>query len=305
MEVKTEQEFFSAKIASRNLIISDEKDVAHLIKEIKDKVSLEVFYFGEEQTFSGMMNELLQPSLFGGEKVFIITSSENYTKEQWELLFKEREGKLFFFQKAAKKNVQELFKKQGVYLSLLEEKPWERKNRLISEAIYTIHKDGVQISQPVATRFVDRVHTDLHLFHSELDKLRIFAKNKQKIEEKDIDALIAPLPEENAFKVAEEILWKGHLPTNFSVDTISMLLQSIGAFRFQAYLGLKLLSKEPTKIAPWQEKRYKQKAIQLKTSYFKNVLTILFHIEERAKQTTLAPQPLFDLCALQIIASSK
>ncbi|MCH9812023.1 hypothetical protein K0U07_04580 [bacterium] len=304
MEVKTEKDFFVGAPSSRNLIVADEKDVPHLIKRIKEKVKGEVFYFGEEQTFSEMMNELLQPSLFGGEKIFIITNSESYSEEQWKLLFKEKEGQLFFLQKSAKKTPTEKFKKYGSFLSLTEEKPWERKNRLVAEAIYTIHKDGIQISQPVATSFVDRVFFDLHLFHTELDKLRAFAHGRQRIDERDIDALIAPLPEENAFKVAEEILWKGKLPENFPIDTISTLLQVIGAFRFGAYLGLKLLSKEPAKIPPWQEKKYKQKALHLGPHFFKKVLTTLFEIEERAKQSSLSPQHLFDLLVLQVLSFS-
>lgn len=305
MEVRNEKDFFSGKRFSKNLILSEEKDYPHLIGVIRSEVEGEVFSYGEDHLFTDVMNEIMQPSLFGGSKVFIITHCDAYTDDQWDMLFKEKEGTLFFFQKIAKKPLLERFKKSGAILQLLEEKPWDRKNRLVSEAIYTLAKDGIMISQPVAAFFVERVFTDLHLFHSELAKLRCYGIGKTKLDAVDIDALIKPLAEENVFKASEEILWKGNLLKNFSVDTISTLLQLLGAFRFQAYLGLKMIAKEPSKVAAWQEKRHKQRAVVLGSSFFKKSLSLIFKAEQRAKQSRLCPSALFELLSLEIIALSK
>ena len=287
------------------MILADEKDFPHLIGAIKKEVEGEHFFFGEDHHFTDVMNELLQPSLFGGTKVLIITNSDAYTEKDWELLFKEKDGLLYFLKKSVKKSIKDMFKSAGATLSLLEEKPWDRKNRLISETIYSLAKEGIAISQPVAAVFVERVSVDLHLFHSELEKLKCYAINKKKIEAADINLLIKPLPEENVFKASEEIIWKGNLINNFTVDSISILLQAIGAFRFQAYLGLKMVAREPAKVPLWQEKKHKQRAVMLGSSFFKKVLSALFKAEERAKQTTLTPSALFDLLSLEIIALSK
>jgi DNA polymerase III delta subunit len=305
MEARNEKDFFGGKRFAKNLILSEEKDYPHLMGLIKKEVEGEVFSFGEDHLFTDVMNEIMQPSLFGGSKVFIITHCDAYTDDQWEMLFKEKEGSLFFFKKTAKKSLQDRFKKTGAILQLLEEKPWDRKNRLIAEAIYTLAKDGIVISQPVAALFVERVYTDLHLFHSELAKLRCYGIGKTKLDAVDVDALVKPLPEENAFKASEEILWKGKMLNNFSVDTISSLLQLLGAFRFQAYLGLKMTAREPSKVPLWQEKKHKQRAVTLGSSFFKKTLALLFKAEERAKQSKLSPSALFDLLSLEIIALSK
>lgn len=305
MEAKDENTFFGGQSFLKNLLLVEEKDKPHLLTRIKQKAEGEIFFFGEEHLFSDVMKEIMQPSLFDEKKVIIAFACDSYAEEDWDKLFQQKEVQFFVLKKTAKKSLIERFVKQGAVLSLLEEKPWDRKNRLVSEVIYTIHKDGVMISQPTAYRFVERVFADLQLFHNELTKLRSYAYGKNTIEDSDIDELIKPLPEENGFKVSEEIVWKGNLPKNYTIDSISALLQIIGAFRFQAYLGLKILSKEEIKIPSWQEKKYKQKALSYGAGFFKKILTILFKIEERAKQTSLTPSMLFDLVSLEITSAKR
>lgn len=305
MEAKDENTFFGGQSFSKNLLLVEEKDKPHLLARIKKKIPGEFFFFGEDHQFSDLMKEIMQPSLFGEKKVMIVFASDSYTEENWEEIFDQNHAELFFFKKTAKKSLVDRFIKKGAILRLLEEKPWDRKNRLVAEVVYTIHKDGVMISQPTAYRFVDRVFMDLQLFHNELTKLRAYSYGKKKIDDTDIDAIVKPLPEENGFKVSEEIIWKGTLPKNYTIDNSSSLLQIIGAFRFQAYLGLKMVSKESVKVPQWQEKKYKQKALSYGAEFFKKILTILFKTEERAKQTAITPKALFDLVSCEIASLSR
>ncbi len=301
MEVRNEMPYFKSENVAKNLVLAEVSDQPHLINCIKDAVKGEFFFFTEEHTFSNVMNEIIQPSLFGDKKVFIILSSEEYSDQEWDVLFQEKEAICFIFKTKVKKSLLEKFNAEGKVLSLIEEKPWDRKNRLVKEVIYTIHKDGVMISQPTAFRFVERVHTDLHLFYSELSKLRCFAESKKSLEDSDIDELIKPLPEENSFKVTEELIWNGQFPKHFIVDSPSLLLQILGAIRFQAYLGLKLLSSEGETIPLWQEKKYKQKAQSFGDAFFTKILALAFKAEQRVKQSTITPTALFDLISIEIV----
>jgi DNA polymerase III delta subunit len=305
MEVKDENTFFKGQRFSKNLILAEDKDLSHLITRVKEEEKGEFYFFNEEKEFSDLMAELYQRSLFGERKIFLVIDSENYSEENWNQIFEQKEGTFYFFKKDAKKGLIDRFIKVGAVLSLIEEKLWDRKNRLVAEVIYTIHKDGVMISQPTAYRFVERTFSDLQLFHNELLKLRCYAYQKRKIEDADIDALVSALAEENSFKISEEMVWDGKGPNNFKIDSIASVLQMIGALRFQAYLGLKMLSKENVNMPPWQEKKYKQKAMAYGISFFKNIITSLFRIEERVKQTSISPNALFDIATLEILALAR
>ena len=175
----------------------------------------------------------------------------------------------------------------------------------MSEVVYAVHKDGIMISQSTAYRFIERIADNLTLFNSELEKLKAYAQGKEKIEDSDIDEITKPLPEENTFKVSEEIIWNQNPSVNFKVDTTSLLLQMIGTFRFQAYTGLKMLSNEDVSFAPWQEKKYREKANSLGINFFKKILILLFKAEKRAKSTTINPEMLFDLTIIEILALKK
>lgn len=303
MEVKNDDDFFKGKKSAKNLILADERDRPYLIGRIKDSSSGEFFYYGEEHSFSDLMNEVFQASLFSPSKVFIILHSDQYTDEQWKTLLDEREAVIYVFKKTIKKPLLTKFQKEGIVLNLLDEKPWDRKNRLVSKVVYSMHESGVSISQPTAYRFVERVFVDLHLFTAELLKLKIYAIGKKSLEDADIDAIVKPLVEENAFKVAEEIIWKREATSNFVVDSTSALLQVLGAFRFQAYLGLKITSSEGVSLPLWQMKKYKQKAEEFGSDYFKQMLVTLFKIEERAKQTSISARALYDLLVIEILSS--
>jgi DNA polymerase III delta subunit len=305
MEEKNEISYFKHGVFSKNLFLAEPSDYPYLIQSIKKGVKGEVFFFSEGALFSDLINDIFQPPLFGEKRVFIILSCDEYTDEEWDLLFQEKGEICFFFTSKAKKALIERFSKEGGVLSLIEEKPWDRKNRLLKEVIATFHSDGVFISQPTASLFVERVYGDLYLFTNELFKLRSFAQGKKSIEEKDIDELIPPLPEENTFKVTEDLVWKGEFAKHLLVDSSSLLLQMIGAIRFQAMLGLKLLSVSGGGVAPWQEKKYKQKAQSLGDTFFKKVFTLTFKAENRVKQTTSPPSAIFDFLSIQIIANAK
>jgi DNA polymerase III delta subunit len=305
MEVKDENTFFKGQKFAKNLILVEEKDRPYLITKIKEEEKGQILFFDETKTFSDLMGEVNQCSLFDEKKILLVFNVENYSEENWDQIFNDKQNVFYFFIRDAKKSIQERFTKDGGILSLLNEKIWDRKNRLTAEVVYTIHKNAVVISQSCAYRFVERTFFDLQLFHNELLKLCSYCYSKKKIEIEDIDALV-PLPlEENSFKISEEMVWERKGADNFKVDSTSTLLQIIGAFRFQAYLGLKILSKENVNIPPWQEKKYKQKANNFGPLYFKNIILLLFKIEQRAKQTHLCPSALFDIACLEILALAR
>ncbi len=304
METMNENDFFKGAKHQKNLLLAEEKDRPYLISRIKKEVGGECVVFTSEETFSDVLNEIFQPSLFGEDKIFIILDCEAYTDEQWTSLFGEKHYRMFFFKNTAQKTLIDRFKQGGAILRLTEEKPWDRKNRLIAEVIYTIHKDGVTISQGSAHRFVERTYTDLQLFHGELSKLRSYAFLKKHLTDKDIDDVVQPLPEENMFKVSEEMIWKGAIVNNVSIDRNTDLLQLIGAIRFQAYLGLRMVANQEVKIPPWQEKKYRQKSVSLGPNFFKQVLLKTFKAEERVKQSTISASASFDLLSLEIATLS-
>jgi hypothetical protein len=302
MEAMNENDFFKGPKHQKNLLLVEEKDRSYLISRIKKEVGGECVVFTSDETFSDLFNEIFQPSLFGEEKVFIVVDCEAYTDEQWVKIFDEKLYRMFFFKNSAPKALIDRFKQHGGVLKLTEEKPWDRKNRLISEVIYTIHKDGVTISQGSAHRFVERTFTDLQLFHGELAKLRSYAYLKKTLTDKDIDEVVQPLFEENMFKISEEMIWKDGLINNVSIDRNTDLIQFIGALRFQAYLGLRMTANQEVKIPPWQEKKYRQKSLALGPLFFKGVLMKTFKTEQRVKQSSISATASFDLLSLEIAA---
>ncbi len=302
MEETNETTYFKNVKALKNLVLSEVADQPYLIHCIKEEVGAAILFFSEGHCFSDVRKEMMQRSLFGDKRVFVILSSDDYTDQEWEELFKDKEIFFYFFKTKEKKSLIDQFKKNGSVFSLLEEKSWDRKNRLVKNVIYAIHKDGVIISQPTAYRFVERVYTDLSLFYNELSKLRSFAKGKKQLSDSDVDEIVKPLTEENSFKVTDDLIWRGQFPKYFIVDSASLLLQMLGAMRFQAYLGLKLLSSEGTSIPLWQEKKYKEKAERLGDDFFKKILKFVFKAEERVKQTSNTPAVIFDILSMEIVA---
>jgi len=303
MEETNEITYFKNGKALKNLVLSEVADQPYLIHCIKEEVGALVLFFSEGHCFSDVRKEMMQRSLFGDKRIFVLLSTDEYTDQEWEEVFQDKEIIFYFLKTRAKKSLVDRFKRDGGVLSLLEEKSWDRKNRLVKNVIYAIHKDGVMISQPTAYRFVERVYTDLSLFYNELSKLRSFARGKKQLSDFDVDEIVKPLSEENSFKVTDDLIWKGQFPKHFIVDNASLLLQMLGAMRFQAYLGLKLLSSESVNLPLWQEKKYKERAERLGDDFFKKILKFVFKAEGRVKQTSNAPAVIFTILSMEIVAS--
>lgn len=282
-------------------MVAEEKDRPFLVKQIQQRKEGECLFFDSDQKFSDLQSVLNQPSLFSPARVVICLQCDQFSQEQWNEIFSYHDVIFYFFKNTIKKSLAERFDEKGAILFLTQEKPWERKNRFISDLMSLFRKKRITISQGTVQRFVETVPLDLLGYYQEREKLLSFASTKKKITDEDIDAIFSPIEEENGFKVTEEIVWQGKMEANFSVQSVQTLLQIIGAFRFQAHLGLKLLSNETVKMPPWQEKKYAEKAKRLREAYFIQILSVLLDAEMRVKQSNISPSFIYTMITMHIV----
>ena len=177
--------------------------------------------------------------------------------------------------------------KDVVCLDLTQEKPWERKERLVQEV------QRKQIPLLLAQEIVERIGLDLARLMNEVEKLLTYAAKPEK---KDVEAIIPATDEATGWQVAEQVVWRHKPLVRQIVRDLSEVLSLFSLVRHHLQMGLQLCTGgTELSIRKNQRDLYAPICERMGASYFHAGLALLFEWEVKAKSVAIEPTLLWDL----------
>jgi hypothetical protein len=252
----------------------------------------------------------LETSLFSNERLIVIDGIEKWKGAELKRLIVEvkeaspknrfalaGEGIPASFYDAVEQNL--------VCLDLSQEKPWDRKKRLLEEGIQIGMKIGKKISIPVMEEILLRVGEDLGALKNEVEKLALYQMKKQEITLEDVALLTKERIGENSWRIAEGVVL-GESIEDPDCRDLSDLFALFGQIRFFLYIGLELTEKMK-KGLPLMHPSLKKGQIEkwaffvsrIDPDFFSKALCFLFEREVEAKTFFVNPSVLWDRIVIQ------
>lgn len=134
----------------------------------------------------------------------LLSVIENYIKQPYPDII------LIF--SAAKKGfntaLEKLIEKNGIIVDLLEEKPWDREDRLTHWMQQKLSKRGIRISFALAKKCVVLCASDQGRIAEEIEKLTCYLGLRKEVIESDITRLTNKAVDENIWHLGQHILRK-------------------------------------------------------------------------------------------------
>jgi DNA polymerase III delta subunit len=221
-----------------------------------------------------------------------------------KVILQSRKGCFFVFGASKKEKIMNLYgalKKELIILDLSEEKPWHRKERLISQILLYGKKAGKVLEPALIDRLLNSCQMNLPLLLTNIDKCLLFAKDKECITLSHVEEILPQNPEEKMWDLAEQVVWsKQIIQLQQELDLFAFL----GAIRYHLQLGLKISEKilKSNQVLPEDFPKVNKNRLPLFTDkvrilgvpYFQKGIVYLFELELKAK-TFLDPKKGLDL----------
>lgn len=298
-------ESFSHNLANIYFIII--KDDFERKKVIKDTAC----YFYETDTFAkscfSARDCSLQDVFNALESITIFMEKPIVIIDEVELLKKMDVQKLIFYIKnntldgflilaaRAKKMVLSLIndiEKRGVVLDLSREKKWEKKQRILKFISKKCAIEKKRISIEAKQKLLENIGLDFSKINMEIDKLIVFAREKQIIEESDVLDVCVFQNEKTAWEIAEKIIWEDPFSVSLKKNMVdsNFFYLLIAALRYQIKIGFSFFENGYKNFYFNKQK----KAISLGLNFFEEAKHLLFEIEILSKKNVVCYIALLD-----------
>ncbi len=261
-------------------------------------------YDKERGDIGKVANELGSNSLFAETSIYIFETLDEADQALIDLLkshIRSAHASCFFLLGASKKEkIDRLYtdlKKELIILDLSEEKPWNRKERLIGEINLYAKKRGKILEPLLIERLMTVCQMNLGMLLKTLEQCIIFAAGQDTIALHHVEPILPSDPEEKMWDLSEKCIF-GKEPI-YPGDDLDWFL-FLGSVRYQLQTGLKILGvKEvlPHDFPKIHKNRLTQlvkRAHELGPLYFQQGIVYLFELELRTR-TSLDPKKGFDL----------
>ena len=272
---------------------------AQIIEEKFKRNYKENIYIYDEnevlQNQDGFFNNILSKSFFENEKLIIISRITEKIKDVIEeILEKEIEDLVLILNAGIlekKSKIRNLFEKskEAVCIPFYED-----SNETLSVIVKKFFRDSkIQVSQQSINLVVQRSRGDRQNLKSELEKIRSFTKNKNKINSEDLLKLTNLAENYSVSELVDNCLAKNKIKTvkilnenNFSLEdcivTIRVLLmKSKRLLKLNEEIENKNIDEIITIFKPpifWKDKEIVKK--QIKSWSYKNIENLIFKISE-------------------------
>jgi DNA polymerase III delta subunit len=211
---------------------------------------------------------------------------------------------LTVFQGEHVKNDPKFFDKLGVecvVLDLTQEKPWEKKNRIIHWVSGCIQKNKKSIHKGILDNLYERCHKNLSHMMQEVEKLICYAKDSSIITEEHVKMLCFLEEETSSWSLAEAIVWEEQgiaMGAAYPMDA-HQFYPMLGQLRYHYQMGVKMkallahqidetqLSTYFPTLQPKTLSKYYQNASRSKEEKLKKALNFLFECEVKAKSQSI------------------
>jgi DNA polymerase III delta subunit len=179
-------------------------------------------------------------------------------------------------------------------LDLTREKPWEKKDRLRDFAIREMQMRGKQILSDAAAYLVEMAQGDMAHLHQEIEKLAIYACDKERIDLQTVQDVSSGDLTQNPWTLSESIALEGKYPQTLPFTDTSGFHKLMGQLRYHYRVGLQLSQGEAVSgLRPKTADKYTRLAQKRGPAYFQKGLEALFQTELKAKTTSIDPKILY------------
>lgn len=254
--------------------------------------------------------ELSQMSLFSLEKDHVFFHLEKLKKKELEhflTLISTLSGTCYFLSTTST-SMQALYaelKNEMVWLDLAQEKPWQKKDRLIFLLEQDAKNQGYLLDKGASAYIIDNEHMKLDRAKVRLASLILYADADKKITLNTVEKLVPQTHKEIDFAWVDQLIFKHEPLAKPSCFDATELLLFLGQMRFVLQGALKIKSLQKKGATLEEIKEFFPKAtlqglsFQVKKSedvsfdYLEKVLMFVYHTEIELKADFSQPAVLF------------
>lgn len=275
------------------------------------KESRVVFFEALDANFSALRSELDSGDLFSEQKVFVIKSFEKASKSFSDqlALYLENGSEYSIILEGEKldKGFYDKVTKKIIALDLTNEKPWDRKGRIVSWLNHYAKKENKQLSLDLAEHLYDSSNKELSIMLQELNKLICYTVGSSNITMADFKAVSSTSKEDKLWNLSEELVFQAD--RKFFEEVACKKLDSttfhllIAQMRYHLQIAAKLQSlqkdvKKPLashfpNIQPKTLQKYENALASKPSAYAENALKALFEAEVKSKSIPVDENVLF------------
>lgn len=253
--IKNLQSFSQALLArepSMALIMAsdreDQKKALSFFKKKSFSLSMEGATFSKEQ----FTQESEQVDLFSKKKYILIEEAHLLRKEACTLIgsYLEKPNPhitliLVASDHLSSTKIVQKIEKGGLVLTLLEEKIWDKKARLVHETIRYLKEHGIAIEAKLSAQFIESQGMDQSTIRQELDKLICFMGEKNQVSQEDLIALAPVATPHTVWNLVDAIFQRnsaGALSIGTQLLIDDSLFSLLAILRGQMKNGIEILS---------------------------------------------------------------
>ncbi len=284
---------------------ADRREItSKIVAAIKKVKNPEVQRFSGNASFASAFQELQTVSLFSSERVLLLDDSEEWKPEENAFLVRwiqNPPGKITLILGVTNASALAHFlKSPAFFIDLLQEKPWQRQQRLLEDLRSLSRESRIVVDESVFDFLFHQVGSDWLLLKSELEKLLSYAAEKKHITLEEARRLASSGIFPEGWALAEQLIYHSQgLMTAPSLDT-NALLALLGQLRYYLRLGRQLASGEEKGIKPYQVQKFKDKSRAKGPLFFERGILALNEIEALVKSSSLSAQLLLHRFAVRL-----
>lgn len=290
--------------------------IASLVR-IKDPHLRTVRLTSPDDSFQRLQEEILTPTLWGGETLIIYEGADK-VKNLHDLLSLRFPTQVHLLLGTSNfKPLSNLYlkgKKEIIVLDLSEEKPWEKERRLQEWVVLQARLAQKNLHPDVLHYLFEHVGPDAATLDQELAKLICYVGEKPQIDLKDAEAICGTRDLFTGWQLAEKIVWECPIALSDKPSDLNFLFPFIGQLRYHLQLGYRLAEfvKNPIPdfkryfptLRPNQLGKFIPLAKARKPHFFQRGLQALYNLEVASKSSPLDITALFDVFQARLYAKT-
>ncbi len=280
----------------------------HFFKHYKPEITREVI-----RVESGCPISVSGDLFSSGERFVVIDNIEKVKKSDYQSLVEQIEAEdenttFLLLGESLFPDIYQALKSDLIVLDLTNEKPWEKKRRIVTELLKMATREKKKIEVAAVDLLVDSIGNDLARLKSELEKLFVFTDGKSQIEISDVRQMTMPTKEKSYWQIARDLIDGGSIERGRIKDLSDWLIFA-GQVRNQLMNMIRISEmlergENPMieGMRPNELSHLIQKCKERSLGDFLELLDKLFEFELSAKEDGVKPDHMVDML---MIAFSK
>ena len=265
----------------------------------------------EEFPSNRLMDDALTPSLFGQNRIFLVTNSEKLTKGRIEDLTTLQSVPNASLRVVLITNMRKFADAWSKLFPIIEIdtlKPADIARWLV---------DRYKLSADIARYLVDNVGGDLYQLHNEIEKLRTYTGKTRQIEPQDVDILILRSEQFGPFELDDAVLARDYKKAvqvigamlDEGVEPLIVLSRIVRVWR-QLFIGKSVVGKKGPKEAAaaalvpvWKSSEFAASCKKFEWKQLAGGFRLLLNADRAFKTSTPNPEGYFDVMLWKMIGN--